>query len=278
VDGSIRITEQGEVLAERYDDPHIAHRHLEQMTWATILVTALPEPAIKEPWLRTMDEIADHAYRSYRALVQTPGFADVFVLTTPIEHIEQLPIASRPSRRAGKRTLQDLRAIPWVFSWTQNRAIIPAWFGLGSAIDAFIAGQPHRLDALRGMYRDWLFFRATLDNAALALVKADMGIAQAYARLADEHENARPVWDAIAREHARSAAAVLQITGLPDLLADTPWMGQSLSQRNPLVDPLNLIQVELLRRRRAAEDPNPELDELLRLSIQGIAAGMRTTG
>ena len=282
VGGALRMTEQGEVLVERYDDPQIAFRHLEQVTWATILVSqsrsADPEPV----WLDTMESLAKHAYRRYRQLVEAPGFLEYFDQATPISEIENLPIASRPSRRRQRRGLQDLRAIPWTFAWTQSRHLLPAWFGLGTAASALVGGNGGDWSLLRRMFEQWAYFRAIIGNAELALVKADLGIARRYTELIQD-EAARRIWPLIAEEYEASRVAVLRITGQKELIEATPWLQRSIARRNPLVDPLNLIQIELFRRLRRQDQAQPgddpeRLHELLRLSIQGVAAGMRTTG
>ena len=281
VDGSIRITEQGEVLAERYDDPQIARRHLEQMTWATLLVSAAPEAPVPRRWLEHMERLSCLACAEYRRLVSHPAFIDYFVQSTPIEWIEQMPIASRPARRGGRKSLSDLRAIPWVFAWTQSRAMLPAWYGLGAAVEGLIAGDESLRQELRTMYQDWAFFKATLDNAVLALAKADLGIAHAYARLMSGKDG-EEIWARLDSEYARSRAAVLEITGQDDLLSELPWLRDSIRQRNPLVDPLNFLQVRVVGQLRgdqpASTEQEEELAHLMRLTIQGIAAGMRTTG
>ena len=227
-----------------------------------------------------MEALSQRSYSCYRDLVDAPGFLEYFAQATPIDIIEDLPIGSRPARRRGQRTLNDLRAIPWVFAWTQNRCLIPAWYGLGTALSEL---PPETWPALQKMYRDWPFFEAAIDNAALALAKADMFIAQCYAQLTEEPEIRRRFWELIAGERDRSRQAILTITGGHELLAETPWFQGSIDVRNPYIDPLNLIQIELLRRRRALPPGAPEADNehlrhLLRLTVQGVAAGMRTTG
>jgi phosphoenolpyruvate carboxylase len=283
LDGSLRLTEQGEVLAERYDDEQIAYRHLEQVTSATLLASALPARTVKPAWSGTMEQLSRVSFDAYRALVEEPGFIEYFGAATPIDEIEQLPIGSRPSRRRGQRTLDDLRAIPWVFSWTQNRCIIPAWYGLGAAAQQLRERDPNTWQTMYEMYRQWPFFQATIDNAALALAKADMYIAGRYAELAESEEVRSRIWTLLSAERDRTRQAIIELTGGTDLLSPTPWLQQSIDVRNPYIDPLNLIQIELLRRRRALP-PEASIEEqerlrgLLRLTVQGIAAGMRTTG
>lgn len=280
IDGSLRLTEQGEVLAERYDDPQIAFRHLEQVTWATLLASATPAQAPSQASVQLIEALSARSYSCYRELVDSPGFLEYFASATPIDEIEDLPIGSRPARRRGQRTLNDLRAIPWVFAWTQNRCLIPAWYGLGTALSEL----PEDVwPALRKMYREWPFFEAAIDNAALALAKADMFIAHRYAQLTEEPDVRERFWALIAGERDRSRQAILRITEGDELLSQTPWFQGSIEVRNPYIDPLNLIQIELLRRRRALPPGTPEADRehlrhLLRLTVQGVAAGMRTTG
>jgi phosphoenolpyruvate carboxylase len=283
LDGSLRLTEQGEVLAERYDDPEIARRHLEQVTWATLVASSVRRSEPKVEWTALATRMAERSFAVYRDLVDQPGFIGYFSQTTPIDEIETLPIASRPSRRRGERTLDDLRAIPWVFAWTQSRCMIPAWYGLGTALTDVKYDDRRAWQAICDMYRQWPFFQATIDNATLALAKADMVIAQRYSELATDDDARRRIWQRIAAERDRTRQAILDIVGGGELLATTPWFQRSIEARNPSIDPLNLIQIEFMRRRRAELDADPASPgdhhrEILRLCVQGIAAGMRTTG
>ena len=278
VGGRMRVTEQGEVLSERYDDPSIAHRHLEQIISATMLVSAgasrTPEPV----WLTAMERLSEASFRKYRELLEHPAFLHYFDRATPISEIETLPIGSRPARRGQRKALSDLRAIPWTFAWTQSRHILPAWFGLGTAVRVFVDAEDTDWSILRAMYEEWPMFRALTDNAELALAKTDMQIARSYAALASE-PNSSEVWQQVSSEFERSRAAILLIKQNTELLADVDWLKSSVMNRNPYVDPLNLSQISLLRRIRDNDnDPDPELTNLVRLSIQGIAAGLRTTG
>jgi phosphoenolpyruvate carboxylase len=281
VGGKIRITEQGEVLAERYDDPEIAFRHLEQVSWATLLVTAAPPPEVPSVWEQVLEQAAAASYRAYRAFVDDPDFLAYFEQATPIDSIETLPIASRPSRRRGRRTLADLRAIPYTFAWTQSRHMLTAWYGLGSGLSAWTCAEPSHSDMLRQMYQGWPVFRAILDNAELALAKSDLAIARLYAARVDDGRGLK-LWEKLRVEYEKSRTAVLSITGKADLLDTVPWLKRSIAVRNPYVDALNLIQLELMSRRRGVSDDDAAgrdaLEELLRLSVQGIAAGLRTTG
>ena len=282
LDGSLRLTEQGEVLAERYDDAEIARRHLDQVTWATLMASTLRPTPVPSDWPALANRMAECSLAAYRDLVDQPGFISYFSQCTPIEDIENLPIASRPARRRGERTLDDLRAIPWVFAWTQSRCMIPAWYGLGTALAEVKYEDRRAWQQICEMYRRWPFFQATIDNATLALAKADMVVAQHYSELDEDADARQRIWQRIAAEYDRSRQALLDIVGGSALLATTPWFQRSIEARNPYVDPLNLIQVEFMGRRRIEVAADPEAGDrhrdILRLCVQGIAAGMRTTG
>jgi phosphoenolpyruvate carboxylase len=271
VAGKLRVTEQGEVLSERYDDPVIAHRHLEQIINATLLVSAGTSRNAEPTWIDAMNQLTDESYSAYRQLVEHPGFLHYFDRATPISEIETLPIGSRPARRGQRKSLSDLRAIPWTFAWTQSRHLLPAWFGLGTAVRTFVDTTDPDWSLLRDMY------------AELALAKADMAIARSYSALASE-ASCEEIWKMVSSEFERSRGAIILIKETGDLLADTEWLRKSVLNRNPYVDPLNLSQINLLTRLRSRvseapqADPDPELTNLVRLSIQGIAAGLRTTG
>lgn len=278
---SLRLTEQGEVLAERYDDVQIAYRHLDQVTWATLVASNLPAAPVRKEWLEMMEALAARSLAVYRQLVDEPGLIAYFEEASPIEEIENLPIASRPSRRTGQRTLGDLRAIPWVFSWTQNRCMIPAWYGLGAALTEVKYRDRNAWQTVCEMYRLWPFFQATIENAALALVKADMYIGQRYSELCADEQRREKIWTMIAGEFDRSRQAIMDIGGPSDLTTGGSWLKASLDARNPYIDPLNLMQIEFLARRRALPveaSEHESLRDLLRLTVQGIASGMRTTG
>jgi phosphoenolpyruvate carboxylase len=279
----LRMTEQGEVLADRYDDPRIAGRHLEQVIWATLMTSTQPLSPPRPQWRQAMEELSRDSLLHYRALIEAPGFLTYFEQSTPIGEIEALPIASRPAHRHGERTLADLRSIPWVFAWTQSRCLIPAWYGIGAAFSSFAARHADGWETLREMYGGWSFFRATVDNAALALAKADLGIARLYAQLVEEAEIRDRIWQCISTEFSLAREAVLRLQGQPELLEEIPWLRRSITVRNPNTDPLNMIQVEWLRRlreceKRADRECQAECRDLLRLTIEGVATGMRTTG
>jgi len=279
VRGRFRVTEQGETISSRYADPTLAHRHLEQIVSAVLVASAEADPAIADPaWRTEMDGLALAARRAYRALVEeTPGFLEYWRGATPIDEIGRLRLGSRPTARGrGTLTRADVRAIPWVFSWMQSRCNLPGWYGLGTAL-----GTGER-DRLREMYARWPFFRALLDNAEMSLLKADMGIAALYSGLVPDPALAARVFGTIAAEHARTRAAILDVTGHKELLDEDPVLQRSVHLRNPYVDPLNYLQVEMLRRLRAQPDPDgPEAEryrEVIVLTINGIAAGLRNTG
>lgn len=279
--GRIRITEQGEVVSSRYSEPAIAHRHIEQLVHAVICTTGSRPSFEKQPeWFGIMEQLAGHAYKKYRALVEHSGFVDYFQATTPIDLIDHLKLGSRPSRRSTTMKLDDLRAIPWVFAWTQTRANIASWYGVGSGISQWIApDERQRLNQLRDMYRQWPFFRTLLHNVHLGLARADMGIARLYAGLAPT-DLADTVFKLIEEEFQATRRLVLFVTDSKQVLETEPWLQHSIRVRNPYVDPLNIIQVALLRELRENTDP-ARTDEILKaitLSVNGVAAGLQTVG
>lgn len=280
--GSLRLTEQGEVLAERYDNPHIAHRHLEQVTWSSLIAAAGDSNEVPAEWTELIAKLAHEAWGAYRQFVEHPMFGEFYRAVTPINLIERLPIGSRPSKRKASNRIEDLRAIPWVFSWTQNRSLIPAWFGMGAAYERVTKNQPATIARLATAYRDWPFFTSAIDNAMLAMAKANMNVFRHYTRLADAIEGASGLSQAIIDEFERAKRAILEITKSRELLDSVPWLQQSIQVRNGYVDPLNLVQVELIRRRQqatsASVEQRAEIEHLASLSVKGIAAGMRTTG
>lgn len=266
----IRLTEQGEALADRYSHPDLAVRHLEQMLYHFALAALGPGQEPEARWREALAQVAEESTRRYRALLQEEGFFDFFEAFTPIREIGELPIASRPVYRRGRvRDIRDLRAIPWVMAWTQVRVLLPGWYGL-SALEEL------PLDLLREMYRGWPFFASTLEAAAMALAKADLGVARLYLRLVPEP--LRFFYRRLAEEHARAVALLEAIFQAP-LLHNQRTLGRQIRLRNPYVDPINIVQVELLRRYRA---PGGKEDEALRrallLSILGVAAGLRNAG
>jgi phosphoenolpyruvate carboxylase len=284
--GRIKLTEQGEVISSRYENVDIAHRHLEQVMNA-VLLTSGKRPQFEEMkrWSEVMDELSAIAFERYRELIRTPGFMRFFHDATPIDFIDQLNIGSRPSRRKATASIYDLRAIPWVFAWTQSRIALPSWYGVGAALEEWIAEAPAfqrdvRLDLLRTMYSRWPFFRSVLDNTQLGLSRADMGIASLYAELGEPQAQAE-VFSQISAEFRRTERLVKLVANADELLEREEWLQRSIRVRNPYVDPLNYIQVALLRRFRSLSPDAPEaraLRESIALSVNGVAAGLQNTG
>lgn len=268
----MRVTEQGEVLSERYDDPAIAYRHLEQLLWAQLSVH-VPDfgrnEELTDLYGRRLEAVSNRSLECYRDLLRREGFLEFFHTLTPIQEIEQLPIGSRPSRRKGQASLDNLRAIPWTFAWTQSRILLPAWYGIGTAF------QEEDLEQAAEWYENWSFFRAIIRNATLALAKADMTIARAYAKRGKDKKELWDVWQRIEQEYERTVGVVKRITGEKELLDEIPWLGESIRRRNPYVDPLNLIQ---MRAFGMIAEGDPDGPTLMRLAIKGVAAGLRTTG
>lgn len=283
-DGGIRVTEQGEVLSTRYHDPDLAHRVLEQMTYGVLLGMHRAGSRRARPparWMADFDAMAAASAAAYRALVHDPGFLRFWRQATPIDEIGALKLGSRPAyRQAGPRRFADLRAIPWVFSWMQSRCNLPGWFGLGAGLAA-VAERPGGLARLRAMYRRWPFFQTLLDNAQLTLGKADPGIARLYAGLvADARLRAR-ILAPIEAEFARTARLLLAVTRQKTLLEREPVLANSIRLRNPYIDPLNHLQVEMLRRLRHGRLPRREralARRVVALTVNGIAGGLKNTG
>ncbi|MCS6872340.1 MAG: phosphoenolpyruvate carboxylase [Anaerolineae bacterium] len=278
--GRIKITEQGEVIAYRYSNPAIGRRHLHQVLNAVLLAYIAPHrPPPREAWRAAMQVLAAEGERAYRALVyETQGFLDYWQQATPIDELSNLPISSRPAKRRSGG-FEGLRAIPWVFSWMQCRAIIPSWYGVGYALETFVEQGDETL--LREMYDGWRFFRTLIANVELDLAKADMGIAALYADLVANEALRKHIFSRIQEEHARACRLICRITDQPELLARSPVMQRSIARRNPYVDPLNFIQVELLRELRRLPEGDPQRAAVLEAvlaTINGIAAGMKTTG
>jgi phosphoenolpyruvate carboxylase len=284
-DGRIRITEQGEVIEDHFGNPAIARRYLEQISRSVLLASTrryVDRSAPRDEWRGIMDELAAVAYKAYRRFVyETPELLVYWQQATPIREIGKLRIGSRPARRESDDPFAGLRAIPWVFSWMQSRHGLPGWYGLGDALQSYAINQD-RLEELQEMYRDWVFFRALVDNAQMALGKADMGIAGLYASLVEDVEVRERVFGQILTAYERTCRWVLEVTGQLQILDNALTLKRSVERRNPYVDPLNFIQVDLLRRIRAMPDSEgQEADELLEvifLTINGIAAGLKNTG
>ncbi|MDX1412626.1 MAG: phosphoenolpyruvate carboxylase [Candidatus Promineifilaceae bacterium] len=286
VGGRIRVTEQGEVIDERYAHPAIARRHLEQVVHS-VLMSSVPEQfeAQRLPtqeWRAAMDELAAASYVAYRKLIyETPALLTYWSQATPINEISQMSIGSRPARRTAQATFDSLRAIPWGFSWMQSRHVLPGWYGIGQALSTFgNTAEGRRL--MQEMYREWSFFQVVIDNAQLALAKADMGIGRLYAGLVEDAQLREEIFGTIEDEFNLTCQWIMTITGQKHLLENDPVLKRSVRQRNPYVDPLNFIQVSLLRRLRELSDPDgPEGQRLLRaifLTVNGIASGLKNTG
>lgn len=285
VAGRIKITEQGEVISSKYSLPEIAQRSLELNTSA-VIAASLPH-AEKAPrklaqWQTVMEQLSQTAFAAYRRVVrETPGFYDYFVQATPVEELQHLRIGSRPAKRkSGSQSIDDLRAIPWVFGWTQSRHLLPGWLAVGTALESFIQTDAvNHLALLREMYRDWPFFHSTLSNIEMTLAKADFPIARQYAARTPDRSLSRRLFKLLEAEYQRTCRVVLQLTGEKQLLDNAPVLRRSIAVRNPYVDPMSYLQVELLARKRAGDAA--EQDKLLYailLTINGIAAGMRNTG
>jgi phosphoenolpyruvate carboxylase len=278
VNARLKMTEQGEVLTAKYAVPEIAHRELELAASATLTAGSEdgnPRHALFE---RVLEEMAEVSASHYRALVHDdPDFAGFFAAVTPIEEISRLRLGSRPARRSAAHGLDELRAIPWVFSWTQSRIVLPAWLGLGAALED--ARERHGLELLREMTADWPFFASLLANAEMALAKADPGIGSRYSALWVEVAQRERIWGQLTGEFDRATRELRQIRGSDRLLDGEPVLQASIDRRNPFVDPLSFVQIELLSRLRAgAEGERDELGRVSLLTINGIASGLRNTG
>jgi phosphoenolpyruvate carboxylase len=277
VNGRIRITEQGEVIADRYGQPAIANRHLEQVLHAVLLTSFPGDEKIDPSWEWAMERLAGCAAKHYRLLVDDADLLRYFEEATPFSEIGQLKIASRPAYRQGGRSLQQLRAIPWVFSWMQSRHTLPGWYGLGSAVADFLGEHGGELATLQEMYRCWPFWRTLIDNAQMILAKADLTIARLYADLVRDPALADQVFQRVEQEYHASVACICRITGQAELLDQVPVLKQSIQRRNPYVDALSFIQLVLLKRIRSGQK-DEELITAVQESINGIASGLKNTG
>jgi phosphoenolpyruvate carboxylase len=281
VQGQIRVTEQGEVIAGKYSNAEVGRRNLETLAAATLEATLLEadRPAPPADYLAVMEELSAHAFRAYRDLVyETEGFDRYFRESTVLDEIATLNIGSRPASRSDKRRIEDLRAIPWVFSWAQCRLMLPGWYGFGSAFKAWTAAHPgDGLAKLRAMHDDWPFFRTTLSNMDMVLAKSDIAIASRYAELVTDAKLSQSIFSRLRQEWQASIEAVLAITRQQTLLESNPLLARSIRNRFPYIDPLNHVQIELLRRHRAG-DTDPGVVQGIHLSINGIAAGLRNSG
>jgi phosphoenolpyruvate carboxylase len=285
VNGAIRITEQGEIIASKYSDPELGRRNLETLVAATIEATMLPEDhegRDASRFHRVMDDLAGHAFTAYRALVyDTPEFVPYFRAATPIAEIAELNIGSRPASRKSSQRIEDLRAIPWVFSWGQCRLTLPGWYGFGAAVEAWLASavdeREQRLATLREMHRRWPFFRSMLSNMSMVLAKTDLAIASRYADLVPDAAVREAIFPRLVEEHRRTVFWLLDVTGQSALLEDNPTLSRSIRNRFPYLDPLNHLQVELLRRHRAGQS-DARVKSGIHLTINGLAAGLRNSG
>jgi len=272
--GRFKVTEQGEVISARYGLPSLARRNLE-LAVTSVLGGFAPAEPVPQEWFAMLDRLAERAKAAYVDLIDDPGFLDFFSACTPVDEIGEMQISSRPGRRGERRSIEDLRAIPWSFGWAQTRAMLPGWYGFGTAV----AGESERLDVLRSMVAGFPFFGTLLRNVERALATADLGIFERYARelVADEESRTRYV-TRIRDEYATSTAMLLEVIDRRHVLEDDPTLARSIALRNPYVDPLSLLQVRLLRAYRAQGKTDVHLANAIRLSINGVAAGLRVTG
>ncbi|MGA2890649.1 MAG: phosphoenolpyruvate carboxylase [Terracidiphilus sp.] len=285
-EGQLRITEQGEVLNFKYADEVLAERNLELMIAASL--DALARPNARDPeghftgvlepeWEAALDELSSIAFEFYRKhILEDPGVVTYFEESTPVAELEQAKIGSRPSRRNASPKLTDLRAIPWVFGWTQSRLLVPAWFGVGFALEGFLV-RPGSLDLLQTMAREFPLFIDLLRNVELALGKVDLATARLYSMLVEDAALRERIYDMLEAEFHRTVRALLAVTRQTELLETNHVLAHSIKLRNPYVDPMHLIQVDMLRRKRAGED-TPEVNRAIAATISGISAGLRNTG
>ena len=284
VRGQIRLTEQGEVIGSKYANPEIGRRNLETLVAATLEATLLqPTKPATRAFLDAAAELSEASMAAYRSLVyETPGFTDYFFGSTPLKELTQLNIGSRPASRKALQKIEDLRAIPWGFSWGQCRLTLPGWLGFGSAVAAFLdkpdaAERKAALALLQKMYRQWPFFRTLLSNMDMVLAKSDLALASRYAELVEDARLRKKIFAAIEAEWHRTADALTQITGEKNRLASNPALDRSIRHRFPYIDPLHHLQVELIRRYRAGL-ADERVQRGIHISINGIAAGLRNTG
>jgi phosphoenolpyruvate carboxylase len=279
VQGAIRITEQGEVIGAKYANPGVGRRNLETLAAATLeatlLASAAPPP---EAYLAIVEELSAEAWRAYRRLVyETEGFERYFRESTVLGEIASLNIGSRPASRSQRTRIEDLRAIPWVFSWAQCRLMLPGWYGFGTAVRTWLEAHPDGMTTLQAMHRDWAFFRTMLSNMDMVLAKSDIAIASRYAELVADAALREAIFPRLREEWQAAVDAVLSITGQQALLQHDPLLARAIRNRSPYLDPLNHVQIELLKRHRDG-DQNPDVVLGIHLSINGIAAGLRNSG
>ncbi|MEJ0068113.1 MAG: phosphoenolpyruvate carboxylase [Pseudomonadota bacterium] len=281
VQGTLRVTEQGEVIAAKYSNPELGRRNLEILAAATFEATLLPAETVapRPEWLAALEDLSGHAYKAYRNLVyETEGFEQYFWESTVIAEIANLNLGSRPASRTKSRRIEDLRAIPWVFGWSQCRLMLPGWYGFGSAIKAWLAAHPDDgMATLQTMYREWPFFETMLSNMDMVLAKSDIGIASRYAELVEDAALRQTIFRRLSAEWRASIDALLTIMGQRVLLERNPLLARSIRNRFPYLDPLNHVQIELLKRHRAG-DSDARVTAGIHLTINGIAAGLRNSG
>ncbi|EXI75036.1 MAG: Phosphoenolpyruvate carboxylase [Candidatus Accumulibacter sp. SK-11] len=278
--GRLRITEQGEVIASKYSNPELGRRNLEIVAAAVLEATlvASADPAPRADYLETMEALSQSAHRAYRGLVyETEGFERYFWESTVIAEIAHLNLGSRPASRRKTTAIEDLRAIPWVFSWAQCRLMLPGWYGFGSALRDFLAAHPDGLQVLQRMHREWGFFRTLLSNMDMVLAKSDLAIASRYAELVSDPALRAAIFPRLQAEWQATVDGLLAITGQSRLLADNPLLARSIRHRFPYLDPLNHLQIELIRRLRAGSN-DEHVKRGIHLTINGIAAGLRNSG
>jgi phosphoenolpyruvate carboxylase len=287
VNGQIRLTEQGEVIASKYAHPEIGRRNLETLVAATLEATLLnPTKSAPKSFLEAAAAISDASYKAYRKLVyETPGFTEYFFSATPIREIAELNIGSRPASRKATRAIEDLRAIPWSFSWGQCRVALPGWCGFGTAIATYLgkdaAQQKERLALLQKMHKQWPFFGTLMSNLDMVIAKSDLAIAARYVELVEDKKLGKKIFGLIKAEWQATSDALSLITGDADRLASNPSLARSIEHRFPYLDPLNHLQVELMRRyrqRKEGDPENPRVQTGIHISINGVAAGLRNTG
>ncbi len=283
-EGSLKITEQGEVLYWKYSDAALAERNLELMVAAAL--EALARPGIgateridcEDEWQAAMEELSESAFGFYRErIVDNPDILTYFEEATPVQELEHARLGSRPARRGEARGLTDLRAIPWVFGWMQSRHVLPGWFGVGYALERFVGTDNERLRLLQTMFEKFAFFSDLIGNVEIGMAKADLTIARRYTALVSDERLRERVFDMIVEEFERTRDMILRVTKQRALLTGNLVLARSIRLRNPYVDPLSLIQFALLRRKKDGEE-NEELNYALAATINGIAAGLRNTG
>ncbi|MCP3398151.1 phosphoenolpyruvate carboxylase [Bradyrhizobium sp. CCGB20] len=281
VNGQIRITEQGEIISSKYSNAEVGRNNLEILAAATLEASLLHprQSAPRREYLTAMDELSNLAFKAYRGLVyETEGFVDYFWASTVINEIATLNIGSRPASRKKTRAIEDLRAIPWVFSWAQCRLMLPGWYGFGSAVEQWIAEHPDKgMPFLKELYKEWPFFRMLLSNMDMVLAKSSIAIASRYAELVPDEDLREKIFGRIRREWHSCIETLLDIMGQDRLLQGNPLLERSVRHRFPYLDPLNHVQVELLKEHRA-QNPDEQVLRGIQLTINGISAGLRNTG